>query len=217
MTGSPPTSRSLARSVTDLSAAQVVSLATTPITLVSAQGPGTLITPVFITVEYVPGTEIYPQNVALNLEWGATGAATVMFTQTGLTSLIAAGCPASVLDDTAENAPLNLVAATSLALGPVATSSLGAGGTLYSVNDTGLITGGGNADCAYKVLSVDGITGAVITYSITAAGTNYAPANGVTTTADAGTGSGLTINILTVTKGDGTLRVTTLYDVITTV
>lgn len=99
--------------------------------------------------------------------------------------------------------------------GPIVTSTLGAGGAGYAANDTGTITtGSGNA--TYKVLTVGG-GGAVLTYQITAPGTKYATANGVATAtggAQPGVGVGFTVNITAVTLGDGTLKVTTYYQVL---
>jgi hypothetical protein len=91
-------------------------------------------------------------------------------------------------------------------LGAIATSSKGSGGSGYAVNDTGTIAAPhGGTVATYKVLTVDG-GGAVLTYSITAAGLQYAVANGVATAtggAQAGVGTGLTLNVLTVTHGGG--------------
>jgi hypothetical protein len=105
--------------------------------------------------------------------------------------------------------------ATTYSNGPILTASLGAGGTGYAANDTGTITTG-TGDATYKVLTV-GALGAVLTFQITGGGTAYAPANGVATAtggAQPGVGINLTVNITTVTPGDGTLKVITYYQII---
>jgi hypothetical protein len=79
----------------------------------------------------------------------------------------------------------------------VASSSLGSGGTGYSVNDQFTINGG-NSDAVGIVDTLSG--SAVATYHLTSVGTAYAIAT-VSTTNNTGTGSGLTINILTVGGG----------------
>lgn len=99
---------------------------------------------------------------------------------------------------------------------PVVTTTLDDGGLGYVVNDTGTIDGNGyGAPAEYKVLSVAAITGAVLTYSITAAGDGYnAVGNPHTTTAaggQPGIGTGLQLNVTAVTPPDGDLYVGVLY------
>ena len=99
------------------------------------------------------------------------------------------------------------VTAVAVGPGPIATISgvptSGHAGLLYAANDTGTIsTGSGTA--TYKVLTVNIATGAVETLQLTADGTDYAVGNGKATTATSGSGSGLEIDILTVTGGAAT-------------
>jgi hypothetical protein len=85
--------------------------------------------------------------------------------------------------------------------GAILTHSLGVGGLGYAVNDTGSVQGTGYGG-TYKVLTVSG--GAVLTYSLIAAGRDYITGNGTSTLAGGtqpGVGSGFTINILTVSDG----------------
>src|SRR5579864_3841934 len=80
----------------------------------------------------------------------------------------------------------------------IASSSLGSGGTGYGVGDQFTVnTGGVNATGVVDTLSGS----AVATYHITSAGTGYSAVSGASTTNNTGTGSGLTINILTVGGG----------------
>ena len=104
-------------------------------------------------------------------------------------------------------------------MGPIATSTLGAGGSGYAVNDTGVIDPSStvsSGDATYKVLTVDG-SGAVLTYSVTAAGAVYPVANAIPTGtggAQPGAGVGLTLNVTAITPGDGTLVCTLYYAVV---
>jgi len=81
----------------------------------------------------------------------------------------------------------------------IATSTLGSGGTsTYNPGDTFSVNGGNPANSALgTVLTTSASPGAVVTYVLTNWGTNYAVASGVATTAITGTGTGLTINIVT--------------------
>lgn len=79
----------------------------------------------------------------------------------------------------------------------VASSSLGAGGTGYAAGDQFTINTG-NSDAVGIVDTLSG--SAVATYHLTGVGTSYAPGT-VSTTNNTGTGSGLTIDILTVGGG----------------
>jgi hypothetical protein len=87
--------------------------------------------------------------------------------------------------------------------GQIASSSLNAGGSGYSVNDTGVIQGPGTG-ATYKVLTVSG--GAVQTYSITAKGSAYAVQSGVPTArTSGGFGTGFKINVLSLSAGTGVI------------
>lgn len=96
--------------------------------------------------------------------------------------------------------------------GPIVTSSLGAGGSGYTVGDIGWIIGA-SGDATYTVLSVDG-GGAVLTFSTTG-GRAYSVASGVATSTSTGTGDGaFTINVDSIMPG-GDVRVWGGYGTIT--
>ncbi len=79
-------------------------------------------------------------------------------------------------------------------------SSLNSGGSGYAVNDTGVLVGPSSSTATYLVNTVDG-SGAVLTYTITDAGTGYIVRDGYLTAqggGQPGKGSGLTINITSV-------------------
>src|ERR1019366_6972546 len=74
----------------------------------------------------------------------------------------------------------------------------------YAVNDTGIILGANGTRATYTVNTVDGVTGAVLTYTLSTAGTGYISGPGYETQAagaQPGIGAGLELNILTVTAG----------------
>jgi hypothetical protein len=94
------------------------------------------------------------------------------------------------------------------AAGVVLTSSLGSGGSGYVLGDTFTVNGTCNAGTATGlVTSITG--GTVVTYTLSPAGIGCSDASGVSTTALTGVGSGLTINILSVspTRTAGCLQV----------
>ena len=87
--------------------------------------------------------------------------------------------------------------------GAIASSSLGNGGIGYAVNDTGVVANAMGTLATYTVNTVSG-TGAVLTYTISGAGTGYLAGYGYATATGGGqpgSGSGFTVNILTVTAG----------------
>ena len=92
--------------------------------------------------------------------------------------------------------------------GAIATSSLGDGGVGYAAGDTGILLGGSGTRAIYTVATVD-LSGAVLTYTLSGAGTGYSVANGYQTQvagAQPGIGSGLTLNVLTLTTVGGQNR-----------
>lgn len=87
--------------------------------------------------------------------------------------------------------------------GAISTKSLGDGGSGYVVNDTGVVLGAGGTRATYTVDSVD-VNGAVLTFTVSGAGTGYLAGYGYQTQTaggQPGAGSGFTANILTVTAG----------------
>lgn len=85
--------------------------------------------------------------------------------------------------------------------GAIATSMLAAGGAGYAVGDTGIVLDGNGTPAAYLVATVDG-TGAVLTYTLSSAGTGYRIQYGAQTQtagAQPGAGVGFSVNVLTLT------------------
>jgi hypothetical protein len=95
--------------------------------------------------------------------------------------------------------------------GAIVTHELGAGGADYQVNDTFNIDNGSFQRAEGVVDTIDG-GGAVLTYHLTSAGANY-PVSDAQETAGSPNGTGLTIDVLTITPGDGLWRCKVLYEV----
>lgn len=118
-----------------------------------------------------------------------------------------------------ENQPIILTADyDAINYGAIASATKNAGGSGYSVGDTGTIAGNasdgdwdpGPVAATYHVDSVDG-GGAVLTFHLTNAGSNYATGSGLATTKTSGAGTGFTVNIGSVNPGDGTVSLTLAY------
>lgn len=221
----PPSSRGALQVATlRLTSAQILALDTVPIQIVAAPGAGAVVSPVVAAVSYTFGTKAY--NTAggaggayLGFNYGAvepfTLDGTVVYDQTTASRYFA-----KVKDFGVEalaavaNTAVTLDLGDSLAAGPIVTSAKNAGGALYAPGDTGTIdVGGPVGDAAYVIDTVGG-GGAVLTYHLTSAGTAYATAVGSTTTnggGQPGIGTGFTVNITAVTKGDGTFTVSLYY------
>lgn len=79
--------------------------------------------------------------------------------------------------------------------GAVATVSVGSGGTGYNVSDTITIAQGANTTAVVTVASVSG--GVITGLTLTTPGTGYFVASGLTQSSTSGTGTGATVNVLT--------------------
>ena len=211
--------------VTALSQADILALNTVPKTLVPAPAAGFIIVVFGVAMIFHVGSALYHSAVSDNgtVQYSGTDNDSVcdvfhpLVDQAGSGNMYNSGscdAPSDILPGNDAQA-IELVSDSSYEIGPILTTSLGAGGLGYAANDTGTITTG-NGDATYKVLTV-GAGGAVLTYSITAAGTGYVPGNGQATAtggAQPGVGVGFTVNVLTVTVGNGTLKVYTYYQII---
>lgn len=210
-----------------LSTAQLLALNATPVQLVAAPGAGKVICGLGCFVFYIAGT--HPLGAtSFQLNWGATEGYTTTGPSfysavSGMVGDVHMGpgstvSPAQDLAQYENQAVLIQAADNGLTNGGVATSAITAGnaGVGYAIGDTGFMDGG-NSDCTYIVNTVGG-GGNVLTYTITAPGTNYAVSTANTTEtggAQPGVGTGLELDILTITQGNGSARVVFYYSVIT--
>jgi hypothetical protein len=225
---------------THVTAAQIGTLWTAPITLVAAPGAGFAIVPDEIVGEFVAGVDgfaafpspvVYYAAAADLHQITALGECfPALAPPTDALFIATAFRPSSAntyMGGVARNQALILSAGFGDAAnpdraGPIVTTTLQAGGALYAPNDTGTIDTDPNGyvgGAAYKVLTVDG-GGAVLTYQITAAGDGYSTtSNPLPTTVGGGqpgVGSGFTVNVTAIHAADGDLYVTTYYRVVAT-
>jgi hypothetical protein len=208
-----------------ISAAELLAFAGGLIQIVPPPGDGKLIWPITSMLIYNFGTVDFSNSPQLQICYGADVEEILAANLTSLTGLgvseFAIAVPLAsggVYGNLAGclNQPLNLLLRVgAFALGGVGAASVGAGGTGYAIGDTGTITTG-NGDATYRVLTVDGL-GAVLTFAITFPGSGYATGNGQATAtggAQPGVGINFTVDVNSIVNGDGSIKVTTLYQVI---
>ncbi len=205
--------------------AELLNLGVTPVQLTPTPGPGQVLVPGQIALVYNFNRFDFSASPSVNVEIGATGTGVLHSSISGLTGSGAStliipqlSFDAGAVDFTAPylGQPLMLVlVGGAFAAGGIETATIGAAGTGYAPGDTGTITtGDGNAH--YQVLTVGGL-GDVTSFLITAPGTGYAAGAGQATATgapQAGIGINFTVNITKINDGDGTIKVTTLYQVI---
>lgn len=208
-----------------LTASQVVNLFNTPVVLIPAPGAGKIIVPIFGAISLNLGSIPFNGNGADQLTIGYATSGDNAFPNS-FNGIIEAAQSAILAQSAGYTNPLDIspgddnqaIQLTALELyntGPILTTTLGAGGTGYAINDTGSITTG-NGDATYKVLTV-GALGAVATYAITFPGTEYSTGAGQATAtggAQPGVGINFTVNVTAVSPGNGSVRVTVYYQII---
>jgi hypothetical protein len=209
----------------NLSAAQILALSATPITLVPAPGAGKVVVPFSVVLVLNVGSILYSTvgGDLVNVGYANTVGSTNLFQFSDLLVLAAStllqvgtgsGSPCSILPG-ADNQALVVQAAQTYPGGTIATATLAAGGTGYVANDTGTIEDGSD-NATYKVLTV-GALGAVLTFQVTVAGQQYLVENNIPTVnggAQPGVGTGFEVNVTAVTQGNGTLKATTYYQIL---
>ena len=215
----------LLTNTTVLTAAQIRTLNSVPVTIIPAPGAGRINTLDSLVLIYNFGTHVFDAQVIGGTRVAYASALGSPLTPTISNPLeatssqflfLSSGVSAATFAQAAiVNQAIQITDQTDYNAGPILTATLGAGGTGYVANDTGTIQQNNN-DATYKVLTV-GAGGAVLTFQITGNGTEYVTANGVATAtggAQPGVGVNFTVNITSVTLGDGTLKVVTYYQII---
>lgn len=215
-----------------VNASQIGTLHSSPTQILAAPGSGNVVTAVKATFEWKPGTCGFASTMTPTFFWSGSGF-DLMDTPNGNGVNLGFLTPvAYVLQHNATagsssvaNVARSLIENIAVVLGkegatdperagPIVTSSLAAGGTGYAVGDTGTIntqayTGG----ATYTVNTVS--AGAVVTYTINSGGDGYrTTVNPVATTkggAQAGSGSGFTINVNSIPAADGDIYATLWY------
>lgn len=202
-----------------LSAAQIRTLHSSPISIVPAPGLGHMIHPLFSTLELKFGTTAFAPtgSSVIQLNFHGTGTFVTGSLNNPLIQAVSSFTQNEDINfDSAfpttdgNNNSLDLTAMSDFLNGPIATSTLNVGGAGYAIGDTGTISTG-NGDATYAVDTVNG-GGAVLTYHLTSLGTDYGVGTNIATQVSTGGGDGnFTINITSVTPGDGTGRYTLWY------
>lgn len=210
--------------VADLTATQINHLFSSPVSVVAAPGAGKVISLLQFSGQGKFGTiQAGPSSGDLYIRCSGTASgqsvnpADSLFESSAsqLVPAIAGNFVQGPQTDCANKALVLLNdTADPAGFGAVATSSItpANAGAAYANNDLFNIDGCGGTDATGKV--VTNTAGAVATYSILTAGHGYvAGTTGCTTTATTGIGTGLQLNINTITPGDGVGRVWVTYTV----
>ena len=209
----------------EITAAQIRNMASVLPVLIPAPGAGNVISVLQANFCFVFGTNPYsPKSTGLIVSYAADTGNGIVFANAlndllqssdnrwvTATGFMGSNRPILPGDD---NSAV-IVRGDNLIFGPIVTATLGAGGLGYAPNDTGTIATE-SGDATYQVLTV-GAGGAVLTFSITGAGTLYSVGNGYATAtggAQPGVGTGFTVNVTAVAFGNGTLKVTAYYQIV---
>lgn len=208
-----------------LSAAELIAFAGGAIEVVSPPGDGKIIWPLSFMLIYNFGTFDFSVSAALDLQSHGSGLPVI---SAGLVAMFGSG--ASTVEQAigqldagfADFVPsyidlgIDLVlTGGSFAAGGISAATIGAAGTGYALHDTGVVTTG-NADATYEITGV-GALGIVTSFIITFPGTGYATGAGQATATGGGQpgiGTNFTVDVTAINDGDGSLKVTTLYQVI---
>jgi hypothetical protein len=222
------TGANLLHSKASVSAAQLYALEAQPVEM--APGiPGKILLVIAVSLRYFYGGVPFEfaTSAEASLKYGMSGMDAISGQDIGIS--IVSGATANALqlnlnsiaqiiplDNTSIGQPVNLYALDpGFVVGPIAiiVPDPGNTGTGYAPGDTGLIAQGSNVTGQYEIDTVDG-GGGVLTLHLTAAGSGYVPATGVTTQVTTGSGDGtllVDITVTQVTTGNGSLEIEVLY------
>ncbi len=199
----------------------------TAVNKIAAPGSGKLITPDgMMTQNYIAGSAPFSNSATIYMQVGAgntfdyTSSYQIGFNGTMNQYFQANSSNWDTLPQSSSvgpNQPLSVYLLSVINLGPITTSSLNANPTVGYVNgDTGTITTG-NGDATYIITNA--VAGVVQAggYTITSPGTAYAVGNGQATAtggAQPGIGTGLLIDVNSITQGNGSVVLTIPFTVV---
>jgi hypothetical protein len=206
-----------------LSASQINHLFSVPQTIIAAPGAGKAIVPISIQLAITVGTVPFDSengdasiyyNTASGLHLSALELSNV--TTSGIAAMSdGVAALASVTYAQVENLPI-VAAGTGEDLingGAVVTATVGAGGTGYAPGDTGTLN---PQTTAIYVVDTVGGGGNVLTFHFSDAGYGNDVGSGKTTNVSTGGGDGaFTINVTSITPGNGAAKVTVTYNIVT--
>lgn len=223
--GGQPSIPELRRFTRIISAAELLAFTGGAIPVVPPAGISQLVSVVSGQILYNFGTEDFSSSADIDVRYSGTHISAVI---TGLFQLQGQGVSQVQLTTGSINnnavAPVASIVGVGLDLvltsgsftaDGVRSATIGAPGSGYAVGDTGTLTTGGG-DATYRITSV-GALGVVTGFVITTPGNGYSTGNGQATAtggAQPGVGINFTVNVNSLTIGDGTFKVTTLYQVI---
>lgn len=211
----------------NLSAAQIRSLFSSPVTLLAAPGAGKVIQVIDAWVAYSFGTVAFAGGGdGAFLGYAGLDVSdfqirfTDMFAQSS--SQFASGLAAQESNNyynlaDCENKAVIISAAEDYNLGTILAKAVAAGGSGYAPGDTGIIhkPNGSGFGGEYTVATVDG-GGAILTFDVTNNLPRFIVQNGYTTEIETGGGDGaFTLNVSSVSQGDGAARVGLGYRIVT--
>jgi len=208
-----------------LQPADIATLNSKPVVIVPSPGTTKIIVVLGIVCIYNYGTVTYytaapgvltPQYAgSSNDQVAGTASALLLTSLTSGIDYLAGSCEAHGSLAADADQAIQLLAGSDYPASAILTAGITAQGLGYALHDTGTVTTG-NADATYEVTGV-GALGIVTSFKITYAGTGYVAGAGQATAdggAQPGVGMGLTINVTALQTGDGTLKVTTYYQIL---
>lgn len=207
--------------VVDLTSAQLKTLFSSPVEIVPAPSATQWIQVVMASVQYKFGT----------IRYGTTGVQDFLFKYLGVANqpvpgfnseevfqgqtvsrlTFSPGANTSINQTNAVQRAITVSEGTYDAgtVGSINASVINAPGLGYAANDTFTVdTGDG---LAAGIVDTVGALGIVTSYHLTSNGQNYVVGVGVATTATSGVGIGFTLDIQSITPGNGTMRVIVVY------
>jgi hypothetical protein len=216
--------QSVQTSVVNFSAAQIIAMsgAGSQPDVVAAPGAGQFLNIISAVIEYSYGTRPFPAGM-FSINYPAVGSritggdfTAISFEAEDRISFMLATFPTDFFVSGSASSFLNKSAfirtVSDMGTGSISTATVASGGTGYAPGNTVTVDSAGTATLTITTV---GAMGVVTGFTISSVDADYEVSNGVATTTTSGIGTGLTVNVTSIAQGDGTLRVTTYYTVIT--